>query len=88
MPYSVGKSSSCPPSKPFAVLKDGGTVVPGGCHATRQDALKHQRALMVNVEDASVDREFARRMDEAEDERPYRQVLKDLIEHEAQRTTE
>ena len=69
MPYHLGKSPSCPPSKPHAVLKDDGTVAPGGCHATRAEALKHQRALTVNVEDAQVDRDFARMMDEAD--RPH-----------------
>lgn len=62
MPYHLGKSSSCPPSKPFAVLKDDGSVAPGGCHETREKALKHQRALQVNVEDAGVDREFGEMM--------------------------
>jgi hypothetical protein len=53
MPYSVGKSSQCPASKPHAVLKGDGHPVPGGCHKTREDALKHQRALMSNVPDAA-----------------------------------
>lgn len=53
MPYSVGKSSSCPVSKPHAVLKQDGTVVPGGCHATHAEALRHQRALQTNVVDAN-----------------------------------
>lgn len=81
MPYHIGKSSSCPPSKPFAVLKENGSPVPGGCHATRQEALKHQRALMVHVEDASIDREFARAMDEADRDDDYREVLKGLVEN-------
>jgi hypothetical protein len=54
MPYHLGKSKSCPASKPHAVLKEDGKVAPGGCHATREGALKHQRALTVNVEDAEV----------------------------------
>lgn len=49
MPYHLGKHGSCPASKPHAVLKEDGSVVPGGCHATREGALKHQRALTVNV---------------------------------------
>jgi hypothetical protein len=66
VPYHLGKSASCPASKPHAVLKEDGTVVSGGCHATRAEALKHQRALTVNVEDAQVDRNFVRMMDEAD----------------------
>lgn len=53
MPYHLGKSSSCPKSKPHAVLRDDGTVVPGGCHPSHGEALRHQRALMVNVPDAT-----------------------------------
>lgn len=53
MPYHLGKSKQCPAGKPFAVLKEDGTPAPGGCHATHADALRHQRALQVNVEDAS-----------------------------------
>lgn len=49
MPYHLGKSKACPASKPHAVLKEDGSVVPGGCHATRDGALKHQKALTVNV---------------------------------------
>jgi hypothetical protein len=49
MPYHLGKHSSCPASKPHAVLKDDGSVVPGGCHETHAKALAHQRALTVNV---------------------------------------
>jgi hypothetical protein len=52
MPYSVGKSKQCPPSKPHAVLRDDGTVAPGGCHESHDKALSHQRALMANVPDA------------------------------------
>ena len=52
MPYTIGTDASCPVSKPHAVKKQGGGVVPGGCHATHADALKHQRALMANVPDA------------------------------------
>lgn len=52
MPYKVGKSKSCPASKPHAVMREDGSVVPGGCHESHGDALRHQRALMVNVPDA------------------------------------
>jgi hypothetical protein len=54
MPYKLGKHTSCPASKPHAVLKEDGSLVPGGCHESRSKALKHQRALQVNVEDASL----------------------------------
>lgn len=49
MPYTVGKDTSvCPVSKPFAVKKAAdGSVVPGGCHATHEKALAHQRALTI-----------------------------------------
>jgi hypothetical protein len=50
MPYKLGKSSSCPASKPYAVLKQDGTPV--ACHTTRKRAVAHLRALKVNVEDA------------------------------------
>jgi hypothetical protein len=53
MPYELGKTAACPVSKPFAVLKNGGGLVPGGCHATREGALRHLRALMANVPDAA-----------------------------------
>jgi hypothetical protein len=52
MPYSVSKSDQCPESKPHAVLRDDGSVAPGGCHPSREKALAHQRALMANVPDA------------------------------------
>jgi hypothetical protein len=59
MPYSVGKDARCPDSKPHAVKKDDGSLVPGGCHKTRDEALKHQRALVVNVES-----DFQRKLEE------------------------
>lgn len=43
MPYSVEKSEQCSTSKPWAVLKDDGTVM--GCHSTRSDAESQQAAL-------------------------------------------
>ena len=56
MPYSVAKHGSCPVSKPHAVVKEDGSVAPGGCHSTREGALAHQRALMANVSDAAAAR--------------------------------
>lgn len=48
-PYGIRKSGDR-----FCVFNtDTGTNVPGGCHENRPDALKHQRALMVNVPDAN-----------------------------------
>jgi len=52
MPYTIGKDASCPASKPHAVKKVGGGVVPGGCHATPEKAQAHHAALMANVPDA------------------------------------
>lgn len=51
MPYSISKDTSvCPASKPHAVKNaNTGKLVPGGCHATHDKALKHQRALQANV---------------------------------------
>ena len=47
MPWSVGKSSKCPASKPWAVTKDSdGTVE--GCHASAAAAKKQQAALYAN----------------------------------------
>jgi hypothetical protein len=55
MPYKVEQDRrACPVSKPWAVKNsETGAVVPGGCHPSRDDALKHQRALQANVPDAS-----------------------------------
>jgi len=48
MPYGIKPSGD-----KFVVYNtDTGKPVPGGEHATRADALAHQRALMVNVKDA------------------------------------
>lgn len=48
MPYEVKKNSS-----KFCVYKKGAsTPIKGGCHPTREEAIKHLRALMVNVPDA------------------------------------
>ncbi len=52
MPYHIGKSSSCPSSKPHAVIKDSdGKVM--GCHATQDDAAKQIAAIHAS-EGASV----------------------------------
>jgi Escherichia/Staphylococcus phage prohead protease len=54
MPWGVSKRDSCPASKPWAVyLKATGEVVRGGCHATREQALAHQRALYANEPSAA-----------------------------------
>lgn len=62
MPWVVEKDvGACSLSKPFAVKKQakpggaGTSLVSGGCHATRADALRHMRALYSNVPDASAD---------------------------------
>lgn len=52
MPYSLKKSPQCPAGKPWAVLGANGKPVPGGCHATKAEALKHLAALNANVPDA------------------------------------
>lgn len=54
MPYSITRDQRvCPTSKPWAVKNsDTNQLVPGGCHPTQGDAMKHQRALMANVTDA------------------------------------
>lgn len=66
MPWVVEKDvGACSLSKPFAVKKQakpggaGTSVVPGGCHATKADAMRHQRALYVNVNDAAAADEVA-----------------------------
>jgi hypothetical protein len=44
MPYHVGTSDDCPPSKPYAVIKDAdGEVM--GCHETKEKAEAQLRAL-------------------------------------------
>jgi hypothetical protein len=49
MPWNVGKSDQCPASRPWGVtLKSTGKVVPGGCHASKDEAVKHQSALYAN----------------------------------------
>jgi hypothetical protein len=49
MPYHVGKTSQCPTSKPWGVIKDAtGTVIPGGCHESKKDAEDHMAALYAN----------------------------------------
>jgi len=44
MPYHVARSSSCPPSRPWAVIKDAGGKVMG-CHPTSDAASAQMRAL-------------------------------------------
>lgn len=54
MPWHVARSASCPPSKPFAVIKDAdGSVV--ACHPTRAAAQKHVAALYANEPGAGRD---------------------------------
>lgn len=51
MPWKVEKTSQCSDSKPWGVInKNTGKVVPGGCHKTKADAVKHMQALYTNVE--------------------------------------
>jgi len=49
MPYTIETNAA--DCKGFAVADENGKTV--GCHTSRQDALKHQRALYANVEDAT-----------------------------------
>ena len=65
MPYEVKKSSACPASRPFAVLKEGSST-PIGCHPSKAKAKKQQAALYANENSA----EAARMLDETlEDEK-------------------
>jgi hypothetical protein len=49
--HVVPNSAQCPASKPYAVVLDStGDVVPGGCHATREEADAHVAALYSNAE--------------------------------------
>lgn len=53
MPFSVVEDHrACPASRPWAVKNTDTGDVGGRCHATRDDALSQQRALMANVPDA------------------------------------
>jgi hypothetical protein len=47
MPYHVGKSSSCPTSKPWTVLKDDGSKA-GGCHPSKAKANEQMKAMYAN----------------------------------------
>lgn len=49
MPYTIETNAA--DCKGFAVVDESGTTV--GCHNTRKEAVKHQRALYVNVPDAT-----------------------------------
>lgn len=52
MPWHVARTSQCPTSKPYGVIKDAtGKIVPGGCHKTKAEADKHKAALYAS-EDA------------------------------------
>ena len=44
MPWHIGKSEDCPPSKPYAVIKDSDGSV-AGCHETESKAKKQLAAL-------------------------------------------
>lgn len=47
MPYHIGKSTECPSSKPYAVIKDNdGRVM--GCHLSRQNAADQIAALEIS----------------------------------------
>jgi hypothetical protein len=47
MPWHIGRTSKCPPSEPFGVIKDADGSV-AGCHATRKEARKQMAALYAN----------------------------------------
>lgn len=47
MPWHIGSSTSCPASKPYAVIKDADGSVEG-CHATKADAKKQLAAMYAN----------------------------------------
>lgn len=49
MPWHIAKSSSCPASKPWAVIKDSDDSV-AGCHASEASAKKQLAALYANEE--------------------------------------
>jgi hypothetical protein len=49
MPYTIETNAA--DCEGFAVVDEGGTTV--GCHKDRAEALKHQRALYANVDDAT-----------------------------------
>lgn len=54
MPWHTGKTNQCPASKPYGVIKDStGKVVPGGCHTSKDDAVKHMKALYANTDEKS-----------------------------------
>lgn len=43
MPYHVVKDG-----KKYCVEKKEGGRIPGGCHTTREDAIKHMQAIIIN----------------------------------------
>lgn len=54
MPWTIGKSDTCPADKPFAVIKDENGEVEG-CHATQDEAGKHIEAMYAAVYDDPAD---------------------------------
>lgn len=91
MPWVVEKDvGTCSLAKPFAVKTQakpggkGGALVAGGCHATKADALRHQRALYANAPDANADELAAidleiRSAERAEQRKSLRGVVRGLM---------
>jgi len=48
MPYTIKKQGNR-----YCVRKKSGGNVPGGCHATQDEAQRHMRALYASVNDAT-----------------------------------
>jgi 2'-5' RNA ligase len=57
MPYGIRAGGDDCPHEVYEI--ETGERAPGGCHATHDEALAHQRALEVNVPDAAVAPELA-----------------------------
>lgn len=55
MPWHIAENyAKCPASEPYAVINERtGELERGGCHATREEAVAHQRALYANEPAAS-----------------------------------
>lgn len=66
MPWKVAKSSSCPDSKPWAVVKEGESS-PSGCHASREEAIAQQSALYAQEGDSEKSASFPTSFSEAEE---------------------
>jgi len=47
MPYKIRKQGNR-----YCVVKESGSSIPGGCHATENEAKEHMSALYANVDDA------------------------------------